>query len=69
MFQEFFARSELLRLPLIGMILCFFAFVGVVVRVYVGLRHGESVDHLASMPLEDDPVAGSPTTSEGSSIR
>jgi hypothetical protein len=67
MFQDFFSRSELLRLPLIGMILCLAAFIGILVRHYLGLRHGESFDHLASLPLDDDPEAGSFTqTGRGS---
>jgi hypothetical protein len=58
MFQQYLSGSNLLLLPLIGLVLCFMAFVGVVVRLLVGLRHGETVDHLAALPLEEDVDAG-----------
>ena len=57
MYHDFLANSRLMVLPLIGLFLCFFAFVGIVVRLYVGMRHGESMDHIASLPLEDDREA------------
>jgi hypothetical protein len=68
MFQEFLSRSELLRLPLIGMVLCFAAFIGILVRQYIGFKHGESVDHLASLPLDDDRSAGGSTQTGRTSI-
>ena len=61
MFQEFFSswsHPRLLVLPLIGMLLCFFAFVAVLVRLLVGKRKGESLEHVAALPLDDEVVVG-----------
>ncbi len=69
MFQAYFQGSTLLLLPLVGLILCFFAFTAVVIRVYLGYRRGESVDRVASLPLEDGPTPEQTATGGRASAR
>jgi hypothetical protein len=54
MFHDFFAGSDLLHWPLVALGIFFTVFVAVVIRVLVGFRKGSRMDHVASLPLEDD---------------
>jgi hypothetical protein len=54
MFQEFFARSELLFLPLIAMGIFFVTFILVVAHVAVGMKKSELTSHIATLPLDDE---------------
>ncbi len=54
MFQEFFARSDLLFWPLVGLAIFFLTFLGVLAYVFFGMKKGRALDRIASLPLEDD---------------
>jgi cbb3-type cytochrome oxidase subunit 3 len=54
MFQEFYAQSEHLIWPLVGLLIFFLLFVGVLVYVFFGLRDKDKVDKIAALPLADD---------------
>ena len=54
MFQEFFARSELLLLPLIALGIFFVTFVMVLAHVVVGMKKNELLSHIAALPLDDE---------------
>ena len=65
MFSEFFrARGELLVWPLIGLFLFLAAFLGVLFRVFFRSK-GESLDRIASLPLEGDDTPAGEGRSEG----
>lgn len=53
MFQEFYARSEHLIWPLIGLIIFVAVFVGVLAFTFLGLRDKDKIDRIAAMPLDD----------------
>jgi cbb3-type cytochrome oxidase subunit 3 len=52
-YQELFRGSDLLQWPIVGLLLFFLAFLGVVVYALAGIRK-KRIDHVASLPLEDD---------------
>ena len=54
MFQEYFARSSLLSWPVVGLVLIFLAFIGVLVYVFFGMRDRRRIVRLAALPLEGD---------------
>lgn len=54
MFQEFYAHSNHLIWPLLGLILFVAIFAGVLAFVIFGLRDKDKIDELAAMPLEPD---------------
>jgi len=54
MFQEYFAQSDLLVWPLIGLIIFLVSFVGVILYVGWGLRDAEKREYLARLPLAGD---------------
>ncbi len=54
MFQEFYAKSDLLIWPLIGLIIFLAVFAGVLAFVFFGLRDKEKLDDIASLPLALD---------------
>jgi len=56
MFQEFFARSDLLAWPVVGLIIFLSLFCGVVAFVWLGLRDGKKIDEVSALPLERDDV-------------
>lgn len=66
MFQEYFARSEHLIWPLLGLLICAAVFCGVLAYVVLGLRDARKLDRLASLPLEPEP-AGEDTFRKGPS--
>ncbi|MCB1182770.1 cbb3-type cytochrome c oxidase subunit 3 [bacterium] len=53
MFQEFYAQSEHLVWPLIGLIIFVAIFVGVLAYVFLGLRDRRKIDEIAALPLDD----------------
>ena len=57
MFQEFYAGSNLMIWPLIGLLIFVLLFVGVLAYVFLGLRDKEKVDEIAALPLADDSTA------------
>jgi cbb3-type cytochrome oxidase subunit 3 len=54
MFQEFYAQSEHLIWPLVGLLIFVLLFVGVLAYVFFGLRDKDKVDKIAALPLADD---------------
>jgi len=54
MYQEFFADSELLIWPLIGLVLFVLSFLGVLWYVVFGLGDARKRDHIAALPLDDE---------------
>ena len=54
MFQEFFAKSDLLAWPLVGLLIFVAIFAGVVAFVVFGLRDRSKLNEIASLPLADD---------------
>ena len=54
MYQEFYANSEHLIWPLVGLLLFVLMFVGVLAYVFLGLRDQDKVDEIAALPLADD---------------
>ena len=54
MFEQFYAKSELLNWPIVGLIIFVTAFVAVMLYVFVGLRNSRSLEHLAQLPLEGE---------------
>lgn len=67
MFQQFFRNSELLIFPVVGLIIFFLSFVGVLAYVFIGLRNKDKVRRIASLPLEGDdgPAALGPRAQRG----
>lgn len=60
MFQEFYAKSELLIWPLVGLIIFLAVFAGVLAFVFFGLRDRDKLDEIAALPLEPDHGIDSP---------
>jgi len=56
MYQEFYATSDLMILPLIGMSLFLVAFIAILFWVIVGLRDSPLPRYMANLPLSDGPV-------------
>lgn len=56
MYQEFYASSDLMILPLIGMGLIMAAFIAILFWVIVGLRNSPLPRYMANLPLSDGPV-------------
>jgi hypothetical protein len=57
MFQEYFAGSNLLVWPLIGLTVFVLSFAAVILYVVFGLRDPRKRDHIAALPLDDGPGA------------
>ena len=64
MFQDYFAQSDLLIWPLIGLIIFLVSFVGVLLYVGFGLRDRKKREHLSRLPLQPDSLVTG-TESEG----
>ena len=60
MFQDFYAQSEHLAWPLLGLRIFEGSFVAVLVYVLVGLRNPERVGRIARLPLEPDCAEAPP---------
>jgi cbb3-type cytochrome oxidase subunit 3 len=54
MYQEFYAKSEHLIWPLVGLVIFVLMFVGVLAYVFLGLRDKDKVAEIAALPLADD---------------
>ncbi|HPF70339.1 MAG TPA: hypothetical protein PLQ13_06700 [Candidatus Krumholzibacteria bacterium] len=54
MFQEFYARSEMLVWPLIGLLIFLSVFAGVLAYTFFGLRDKRKLEDIAALPLEAD---------------
>ncbi len=54
MFQEYFANSEYLIWPMVGLMIFVMLFLGVLAYVFFGLRDKDKVDEIAALPLADD---------------
>lgn len=54
MFQEFYAKSDLLVWPLVGLVIFVMIFLGVLGYVFLGLKNKDKVDKIAALPLEHD---------------
>ena len=51
MFQDFFAKSDLLVWPVFGLLIFLMIFVGVLAYVFLGLRDKDKIDEMASLPF------------------
>lgn len=60
MYQEFYARSDLLVWPLVGMIIFLAVFAGMLAFTFFGLRDRRRIDEIAALPLEPDQGTDSP---------
>jgi cbb3-type cytochrome oxidase subunit 3 len=67
MYQDFFARSDHLVWPLLGLIIFVSIFIGVLAYVFLGLRDRDKIDEIAALPLELD--SGTDVTATGRAIR
>ncbi len=54
MFQQYFAQSDLLMWPLVGLMLFLMSFMGVLWSVFNGLGDARVRDHIAALPLDDE---------------
>lgn len=54
MFGEYYAGSDLLMWPLVGLGIFVVAFIGVLLYVLVVVRDRHTLDRMAALPLEDD---------------
>jgi len=54
MFQDFFARSEMLIWPLVGLLIFIAIFAGMLAYTFFGLRDRRKIDEIAALPLADD---------------
>ncbi len=54
MFQEYYANSNHMIWPLIGLMIFVVVFVGVLAYVFLGLRDQDKIDEIAALPLEPD---------------
>jgi hypothetical protein len=54
MYAQWFAGSDLLVWPLIGLGIFFVTFVAVLIWIFVGMRDTRRTGALAAMPLRDD---------------
>ncbi len=53
MYQEYFASSDLLVWPLVGLAIFVLSFLGVMWYVLHGLSDRRKRDHIAALPLDD----------------
>ena len=65
MFQEFYAQSEHLIWPLVGLLFFVLFFIGVLAYVFLGLRDQDKVDEIAALPLADDTATEGRLTRSG----
>lgn len=54
MFQEFYAKSDLLIWPLVGLVIFIAIFLAVLGYVFIGLKSKEKVDKIAALPLDNE---------------
>ena len=65
MFQEFYAKSDLLVWPLIGLLIFVVVFVGVLAYVFLGLRDKKRVDENRSAAVRTRTRSRRPGRREG----
>jgi len=58
MWKEFYAASDLMIWPLVGMGIFVIGFVIVLYYVLFILRNKQDIQHMAALPLEDDAGVG-----------
>ncbi len=63
MYQDFFAKSDLLVWPLVGLLIFTSLFVGMLAYVFLGLRDRKKIDEIAALPLA--PESDTDELSEG----
>ncbi len=56
MFQDYFAGSDHLIWPLLGLMIFVVIFIGVLAYVFLGLRDKEKLHRIASLPLAADDL-------------
>lgn len=66
MFQEYFAGSEHLVWPLVGLLIFVLFFLGVLAYVFLGLRDKEKVDRMAALPFANEGVIQEDATGDRS---
>ncbi len=54
MYQEFYAKSDLLIWPLVGLVIFIAIFLGVLGYVFLGLKNKDKVDKIAALPFEPE---------------
>ena len=59
MYQEYFANSDHLIWPLMGLMIFVLFFVGVLAYVFLGLRDKDKVDRMAALPFAEDSESDS----------
>ena len=59
MYQEYFAQSDHLIWPLMGLMIFVLFFVGVLAYVFLGLRDKDKVDRMAALPFAEDSESDS----------
>jgi cbb3-type cytochrome oxidase subunit 3 len=58
MWKEFYAGSELMHWPLVGMLIFLASFLVVLFYVLFVMRNKQEIQHMATLPLDDDAVVG-----------
>ena len=64
MYQEFYAKSDLLVWPVIALLIFLMIFVGVLAYVFLGLRDRGKIDEMASLPFAPENEIDSTLESE-----
>jgi hypothetical protein len=57
MFQQFYAGSDLLVWPVVGLGIFILSFLAVVSYVFLFMRRGDDLERVAALPLDDDERA------------
>ena len=55
MYQEFYAKSDMLVWPLVGLLIFVAVFAGVLAYTFFGLKD-RKIEEIAALPLENDDV-------------
>ena len=66
MYQEFDAGSDLLVWPLVGLLIFFAVFMGVLAYAFFGLRDRRTIDELSALPLAEDDATDAQTEGRAS---
>ena len=57
MFQQYYQGNEWLSLPLVALVFFFVFFLGVLVRVFFGMRDRRQVEELATLPFASETAS------------
>lgn len=68
MFQEYFAGSNHLIWPLLGLLIFVVIFIGVLAYVFLGLRDKEELRDIAALPLAHDDAPLDSTNRENPAV-